>query len=338
MLKLFGPDIESIDALPDSGLVYIDDHIGHDNELDGFEHLNNLLANSGCCVILEYAAASAVAPEHRHRVMSLPLQTYHTSFVLSKLVESRPVNNKYSVFNFSVNKIRRNRQYLLQVLSARGLYTANYTVNWSTEVRFPNRYFVGGPAEKKSHNINNGAWTNIDTFLSYLRPAVYEPTWISVITEPGWQHQAAFVSEKTIFALETHTMPIWFGGHGQADWLKAQGFDVFDDIIDHGYQSVTDAEQRMTEAIERNIDLLCDQDRCRDFYLANVPRFEHNRAWMRSNQWFYNHMHREIQRTQWSWEYTTKILTDLVIENNYQWPMNFGRVANIGLRATLIKS
>jgi len=336
--RLFGPDLVTVSQLPAKGLVYIDDHIGHDEDTTAFDHLNTLLYNSECRVVLEYASAACVDSSLAHRVMCLPLQTYHTSYVMSKLVPRRETNNKYSIFNFCLNKIRRNRQYLLQKLTAQQLITHNYSVNWSTDPRFPNRYFMGGESDKKANNINNGAWSNLDNFESYLRPAVYEPTWISVITEPGWQAAAAFVSEKTVFAIEANTMPLWFGGHGQAAWMQSIGFDVFADIIDHSYQWLPDPQLRMDAAIDLNIDLLCDQDRLSHFYNQNLSRFEHNRDLMRSNQWFYQHMLQETQRTQWPSEDIAKIYTELVIENNYQWPQSFGRVANIGLRATLIKS
>ena len=191
--RLFGPDLVTVSQLPAKGLVYIDDHIGHDEDTTAFDHLNTLLYNSECRVVLEYASAACVDSSLAHRVMCLPLQTYHTSYVMSKLVPRRETNNKYSIFNFCLNKIRRNRQYLLQKLTAQQLITHNYSVNWSTDPRFPNRYFMGGESDKKANNINNGAWSNLDNFESYLRPAVYEPTWISVITEPGWQAAAAFV-------------------------------------------------------------------------------------------------------------------------------------------------
>lgn len=336
--RLFGPDIGNLQELPATGLVYIDDHIGHDEDLTGFDHLHSLLDVSDCNVILEYASVHCIDPKFAHRVMCLPLQTFHTSYVLSKLVPQRPCANKIAVFNFCMNKIRKNRQYLLQKLSAQQLVTHNYSVNWSTDTGFPNRYFIGGQADKKVDNINNGAWSNLENFEGFLRPAVYEPTFVSMITEPGWQHCIAFVSEKTVFAIEGNTIPLWFGGYGQADYLESLGFDIFADIVDHSYQWDPDGQTRMDLAIDLNMNLLCDHQRLDQFYQDNQSRFDKNRALMRSNQWFYDHLSREINRTGWSNVEITQIFTELVIENNYQWPQNFGRVANVGPRASLINS
>ena len=122
--RLFGPEITAVQSLPESGLVYIDDHLGHDDTFDGFDHLSNLLNHSNCQVILEYAEAKwCLDTKFNQRVMCLPLQTYHTSHVMARLIPRRPTNNKYSVFNFSLNKIRHNRQYLLQKLVAKKLIT-----------------------------------------------------------------------------------------------------------------------------------------------------------------------------------------------------------------------
>ena len=72
------------------------------------------------------------------------------------------------------------------------------------------------------------------------------------------------------------TIPVWVGGWRIADAMRHWGFDVFDDVVDHSYQSLADPEARCHAAIHSNIDLLTDLDRVRAFVAHNLDRLQHN--------------------------------------------------------------
>lgn len=61
-------------------------------------------------------------------------------------------------------------------------------------------------------------------------------------TEANWR--SVFLTEKTWKAIMQRQIPIWHGVPGSVAQVKALGFDVFDDIVDHGYDTVTDETQR----------------------------------------------------------------------------------------------
>ena len=85
---------------------------------------------------------------------------------------------------------------------------------------------------------------------------MFEPSCISLITEPPIYEKEAHLSEKVIMAIYGGTIPIFIGGWRCADALKIIGFDVFDDIVDHSYQTLENPWDRITKAFEANIDLL----------------------------------------------------------------------------------
>ena len=317
---LFGPEIYCTDALPNSELIYIDDHIGHEHHENAFRQLNALLKNSKGNVVIEYLATQDVQSALQPRIMCLPFQTYHTCHAMQKTMGQRPWAAKRGVFNFCINKKRGNREWLLRALSQRQLQTDFYTVSWSQEPLYPNRFWLAEHSQRLGGNINNSSHTNLFLYNQFLRDNVYEPTLISLITEPEWQPRATFLSEKTVFAFEAGTVPIWVGGHTQAMHLKALGFDVFDDLVNHSYQTESNPVRRMELALELNKELLRDFDRVHDFFTKNITRFEHNRKLLRSCNWFYDHLHREIARTDWPQEQILDIMRYLVIEHNYQWP------------------
>ena len=86
----------------------------------------------------------------------------------------------------------------------------------------------------------------------------------------------AMITEKTIMAIWGGNIPIWVGGWGQASYLQSLGFDVFTDVVDHGYQFHQDPWRRCYEAVERNQALLKDPNIARDFFASNRSRFQHN--------------------------------------------------------------
>jgi hypothetical protein len=61
-------------------------------------------------------------------------------------------------------------------------------------------------------------------------------------TEANWR--SVFLTEKTWKAMMQRQIPIWYGVPGLVDQVRALGFDVFDDIVDHGYDTIQDETQR----------------------------------------------------------------------------------------------
>jgi hypothetical protein len=61
-------------------------------------------------------------------------------------------------------------------------------------------------------------------------------------TEANWR--SVFLTEKTWKAIMQRQLPIWYGVPGLVKQVRALGFDTFDDILDHEYDTVLDETQR----------------------------------------------------------------------------------------------
>jgi hypothetical protein len=127
-----------------------------------------------------------------------------------------------------------------------------------------------------------------------LKTTVFEPSCISLITDPIFYEKETKISEKSIMAFYGGTIPIWVGGWRAADRLREIGFDVFDDVVDHSYQDLADPLDRCYSAIERNLDLLRDFNRVYEFVQQNQDRFQHNLDLCQSNI-FFKQVDRQIQ-------------------------------------------
>jgi hypothetical protein len=96
-------------------------------------------------------------------------------------------------------------------------------------------------------------------------------------TDPGiWRSQ--FVTEKTFKAFGLRQIPIWMAVPGLVARVRAMGFDLFDDIIDHSYDTVLDENQRQDQLMQQvaELDLKLSLDQCRQLRNQLAPRLEHN--------------------------------------------------------------
>jgi hypothetical protein len=124
--------------------------------------------------------------------------------------------------------------------------------------------------------LRSGSVTNAENYTKLLQSSVFEPSCISLITEPVFYERETFVTEKTIMAIYGGTLPIWVGGWGVPNGMRQLGFDVFDDIVDHSYEHMADPWDRTYFAVKKNLHLLTDSKVTQEFIKNNYNRLQHN--------------------------------------------------------------
>jgi hypothetical protein len=113
----------------------------------------------------------------------------------------------------------------------------------------------------------------------------YEP-------EPGSRtlthHHRPGMTEKTYKCFALFQIPIWLAPYRAVACYRALGFDVFDDIVDHGYDLEPDPKARI-QMVADQVETICGhglQD-LQDLKTQLQPRFEHN--WSRLQHFAHNH-------------------------------------------------
>lgn len=86
----------------------------------------------------------------------------------------------------------------------------------------------------------------------YINQTYLQPINISVETTAT----PFFPTEKSFLSFATKRIPIIIADQGRVTQLREQGFDMFDDIIDHSYDQITSWQKRVQAAIELNINAL----------------------------------------------------------------------------------
>jgi hypothetical protein len=96
-------------------------------------------------------------------------------------------------------------------------------------------------------------------------------------TDPGaWRSQ--FVTEKTFKAFGLRQIPIWMAVPSLVSHVKAMGFDLFEDIIDHSYDNIIDEDQRQQKVVEQiiQLDQLYSLDKCQQLRTQLEQRLDNN--------------------------------------------------------------
>ena len=288
-------------------VIFVQDH--HYHEEDRCFYIKQLLDNSTCnpydhTLIMDHVL------QHDDELKGYNILRY-PSFLGNQVqlfINENIIPNwskRKQCFNFMINKPRFHREFLLVLIEHFKLTNYNYTLCWKkpaistlslskltekykqlildTPVTIDTKNFLLGQENLLDRGLQYKHIQNSKNYQKFLQKEVFEPSCISVITEPAFFEKETIITEKTIMSIYSGTLPIWVGGWRCADIMRDYGFDVFDDIIDHSYQNMEDPFDRCYYAIERNIDLLRDFERANNFVQNNRVRFEHNLQLLKDN-------------------------------------------------------
>jgi hypothetical protein len=288
-------------------VIFVQDH--HYHEQDQCFYIKQLLDNSTCNPLDHQVVFDHVL------IHDDILKDYNLIFYPALLArEEKEFNNqtiqtnwgvRSTTFNFMINKTRLHREFLLVLIKHFKLINYTYTLCWknpsiqaSSLARLTEKYqqlILDTPVDIKTKNFLLGQENlldrglqykhikNCENYQSFLQKEVFEPSCVSVITEPAFFEKESILTEKTIMSIYSGTLPIWLGGWRCADALRKFGFDVFDDIVDHSYQNMQDPFDRCYYAIQRNLHLLQDFDCANEFVQKNRLRFESNLQLLKSH-------------------------------------------------------
>ena len=314
MIEIHGPTYKySGEILDKPEIIFVNDH--HYDEFDHCFHVKKLLENSTVdpqlhTLIFDHINHEDELKEYNCVHFPIFLASESQEFVNTDI----KINwkEKTKTFNFMINKPRFHRIFLLQLIEHFQLTNFSHSLPWKatdaflnplihrirtttdnphflniidsvTKTNVPITEYKFGPEITMDYGIKNGNFLNAETYKSLLKTTVFEPSCISIISEPIFFEREALVSEKTIMALYGGTFPIWFGGWKCPDSMWYLGFDVFDDIIDHSYEDLPNPIERCYYAIERNMHLLTDFDKTKKLADQCHSRFQHNLDLLQSN-------------------------------------------------------
>ena len=288
MIEIHGPTYKYAgEVLDKPEIIVVRDH--HYNEVDHCFHVKNLLENSTCDPYLHTLLFDHVLIHDDvlkdYNIILYPALIAKEEREFNQQLIEIDWNNRSCIFNFMINKPRTHRKRLLKLVEELNLTNYTYSLPWIENpfTSLPVTNYMIGTETQMLQGIRSGNIMNWQNYKQLLQKTVFEPSCISLITEPVFFERESILTEKTIMSIYSGTLPIWVGGWRCADALRSFGFDVFDDIVDHSYQDLDDPFDRCYHAIECNLNLLRDFDLVHKFIQNNKSRFEHNLNLLKNN-------------------------------------------------------
>ena len=295
MLRIPGPTYRYTGERIHNEIVYIDDHC-YDEASQSFPVKQLLVNNPGDhLLVFDHLGHDDVLAEYPHVIMPVYLAAEVEEFKRQKIQPNW--SNKTHCFNFMINKPRLNRIRLLEYVEQHQLTNRLHALPWrySDYASIPVTDYRIGEEVVMDQGVKNRHYPNALTYQQLLQRQVFEPTCVSLITEPCYLEREIMITEKTIMAMYAGTLPVWVGGWRLPDAMRDLGFDVFDDIVDHSYSTLADPVARLDQALIKNQRLLTDFDLIRDFIAVNQQRLQHNVDLLEQNV-FLDLVHQQVQQ------------------------------------------
>ena len=285
MIEIFGPTYKfNGEILSEPEILFINDHCY--DEVDKCFHIKKLLDNSSCdpkshTLIFDHILHDDELSQYNGIYFPIFLASECNEFIEQDIEPCW--DNPRRIFNFSINKPRIHRKFLLEEIERLGLTSYRHSLAWKynpvNSIKVTD--FKFGPETVHAMSIANGSFKNAETYDKLLR-GIYQDTCISIITEPCFYEKEALITEKTFMAIMGGTIPIWFGGWKNAQSLATLGFDVFEDIVDHSYETLEDPYDRCTQSLERNLHLF-ELEKIQKILADNQHRLQSNVDLLMSN-------------------------------------------------------
>jgi hypothetical protein len=178
---------------------------------------------------------------------------------------------------------------------------------WNFEVRhgeikelvcdgYKKLYYDKKDLQVDPYEIYDKTNNNVGNFNNSLR-AKYQNVFVEIVSESSFSAPAYNVTEKTLNSFYACNFPIILGGRGIVQQLRDMGFDMFDDIINHSYDNLDNPIDRITSAIDSNIQMLTDSGYVKSQWQACRGRFENNVAVAKTiYRWYEDRFKKQIRQ------------------------------------------
>ena len=144
--------------------------------------------------------------------------------------------------------------------------------------------FVNKPTFVDSDTYNVPANHNALNFDLNLKQ-LYNHCAVEIITETTFFNHGQFVSEKYLNSVYGCNFPILIGNAGTVAYLRDNGFDMFDDVVDHSYDLEPDPILRIYSAMQKNLHLLANRDHAIQQWYCCQERFAKNLKYARQEMY-----------------------------------------------------
>jgi len=131
------------------------------------------------------------------------------------------------------------------------------------------------PINMRSTNKSDDATNPLENYNLRLTP-IFKNSFVEIVSETNYDYNFSCITEKTMQNQLGKNFPLYLCNYGYVKNLRDNGFDCFDDIIDHSYDKEKDPILRMVKMIQDNKMLFIDKENTKDLWVKNSHRFDDN--------------------------------------------------------------
>ena len=210
---------------------------------------------------------------HRHLVVAL---LHHLNLESKGLISWLSPVHQTHMFNNGFNWSKELSQSKYNDIFNAGLLKLQNTNKSNFNIDQDDRYDTVYPDWLISHNIFN--WERkLSTY--------YKNTFVELVSETTFKEPTLLLTEKTYHAFLGCNFPILNSTVGTVEHLREVGFDMYDDIIDHSYDTITDPFERIYSLVTSNHELLSNGEKTRKLWKDNLDRMLKNVDFMREKMY-----------------------------------------------------
>ena len=194
--------------------------------------------------------------------------------------------NKKHKFYWASSKDWYTRRYILAGLVQSNLLENNLVNYKCVHTDIPSNWCqrklgtLAGHVEQECNNIKHLVpLPAIDNTVEFMQTNIdfYLDSYLGVVIDTFYD-TGVFISEKIYNAMNYHQLFFYLGHQGTLAYLKEQGYNIFDDIIDTGYDAIGDPGLRLVAARKSLIEFLTQPiETIKAVYKQAIPAIEHNK-------------------------------------------------------------
>ena len=122
--------------------------------------------------------------------------------------------------------------------------------------------------------VKNDVFSN----LKYTTKSHYADTLFNIISETSFETDSTNLTEKSFKAFANSHPFLIIGDVGSNELVRSFGFELYDDLVDYSFDSISEKDKRLNEALKqiRNVYSI-GKDGIIDWYKNNIDKIEYNR-------------------------------------------------------------
>ena len=283
--------VENFENIPKDKIILIDkscEHL-HDNNPNNIKKLNYFLETYNCkhnAVVLDNTYDEHYFQMFNIKHIKAPFYIFH--YLAKNNLKVPQWNSKVNYTFVCLNNTHKpHRQEFIEQLQIRGILAKT---KWSYRQTIESNVIP----TPKFLDQNVGSF-NQDANLQQL----YQNALLALVTETDYySNNITHVTEKTLWSIFYGCIPIVVGVPGSIALLKNWGIDVYDDIVDHMYDTETNNKKRMTIIVDQCEKLLYERypEKIKNLLPVRVLR---NQLLLSNKDYWKT----QIQRELWNYKY-----------------------------------